>query len=341
MRKLPLQFIAISLFVLFFVGCSSSNSSSEPKDLDDSEEEVETYPFPLTGKVTDDLEATQKRPVAVMISNDPNARPQSGLHEADLIYEVLTEGSITRFLAIFQSEHPKTIGPVRSARDYFVELANGYDALYIAHGWSPSAQAMLQSGVIDHLNGLSYDGTLFERVTFRKAPHNSYISFDNIEEGAAMNGFTLEEEVESLHFLSEDDMALLKEREIAETVTVNYEKQAVTYKYDSTSETYTRYDQNDVTVDLETNDPITVDNLFIVEAGHTIIDEEGRRAINLTNGGEALLIQKGFIQRVRWENQNGRIVPMADDDHIGFVPGNTWINIVPEVPGIHSNVTYE
>lgn len=334
------QVIVVSLFLLFIAGCSSADSNSESEESDDAteKEDIETYPFPLTGELTDDLEATQKRPVAVMISNDPNARPQSGLNEADLIYEVLTEGSITRYLAIFQSERPETIGPVRSARDYFIDLANGYHALYIAHGWSPQAQEILQSGMTDHLNGLTYDGTLFERATFRRAPHNSYISFENIEKGAEMNGFTLEKEVESLPFLTETDLERIEENDAAETVTVTYQRQEVTYKYDSTTELYTRYDQDQVTVDLETNDAITLANILIIEAKHDIIDQAGRRAVNLTSGGDALLLQKGMLQRVQWENQNGRIVPISADGPVGFIPGKTWINIIPEVPGINEDV---
>ena len=96
-----------------------------------------------------------------MVNNHPLARPQSGLNKADIVYEIFAEGNVTRFLAIFQSEQPEKIGPVRSARDYYIELAKGYDSLYIAHGNSPEAKKMLDNGYIDNLNGLYYDGTLF------------------------------------------------------------------------------------------------------------------------------------------------------------------------------------
>ena len=80
------------------------------------------------------------RAVAVMVNNHPAARPQSGLNKADIVYELLAEGDVTRFLAIFQSEQPDNMGPVRSARDYYIELAKGFDSLYIAHGNSPDAE---------------------------------------------------------------------------------------------------------------------------------------------------------------------------------------------------------
>ena len=135
-----------------------------------------------------------------MVNNHPKARPQSGLSKADIVYEVLAEGDITRFLAIFQSRMPKEIGPVRSARDYYIDLAKGYDSLYVAHGYSPEAKEMLTNGFIDNLNGMQYDGTLFKRASFRKAPHNSYISYEHIKEGAEKNGFDMERPPEALNF---------------------------------------------------------------------------------------------------------------------------------------------
>ena len=88
------------------------------------------------------------RAVAVMVNNHPKARPQSGLNKADIVYEILAEGDITRFLAVFQSEKPENIGPVRSARAYYIELAKGLNALYIAHGYSAEAKEMLRTMAI-------------------------------------------------------------------------------------------------------------------------------------------------------------------------------------------------
>ena len=146
------------------------------------------------------------RAVAVMINNHPAARPQSGLNKADIVYELLAEGDVTRFLAIFQSEQPENVGPVRSARNYYIELAKGFDSLYIAHGNSPDAKEMLDNGYIDDLNGIYYDGTLFKRASFRKAPHNSYITYDNILKGANQNGYEMEQAPPSLTFLTEDEV---------------------------------------------------------------------------------------------------------------------------------------
>ena len=132
-----------------------------------------------------------QRPIIVTVNNHPDARPQSGLAAADIVYEMVAEGNVTRFLAVYQSELPDTIGPVRSARDYFVEIAEGLDAFYVAHGYSPEAKRLLNANVVDNINGMNYDGTLFKRSRNRVAPHNSYITAEHIREGAKLVGASM------------------------------------------------------------------------------------------------------------------------------------------------------
>ena len=139
---------------------------------------VELFPSPFTGVMKE--EENTRRPVLATINNHPLARPQSGISDADIIYELAAEGSVTRLLALFQSELPAEIGPIRSARDYFVHIAKGLDAFYVAHGYSPDAKQLLKNVYVDNVNGMQYDGTLFWRSKDRKAPHNSYISGENI-----------------------------------------------------------------------------------------------------------------------------------------------------------------
>ena len=105
---------------------------------------------------------------------------------------LVAEGNVTRFLALFQSELPEEIGPIRSARDYFVHIAKGLDAFYVAHGYSPDAKQFFKSGYVDNVNGMQYDGTLFRRSTDRKAPHNSYISGENVLAAAEKTNSSME-----------------------------------------------------------------------------------------------------------------------------------------------------
>ncbi|WP_144704443.1 DUF3048 domain-containing protein [Fictibacillus phosphorivorans] len=289
----------------------------------DSKKEEFSSVYSLTGLGTN--EEVDHRAVSVMVNNHPKARPQSGLHKADIVYEVLAEGELTRFLAIFQSEMPEVVGPVRSARDYYIELSRGYNALFVAHGFSPEAREILDSGTIDHLNGMDYDGVLFNRADFRKAPHNSYITYENIEKGMEKIGAEQSGDLDMLSFLTSESAKNL-EGAPAKEVNISYPGgETVEFTYSTKKKTYARSSNNEPTIDRETETPITVSNVFIVEAAHRVIDDAGRREINLTSGGDAILIQNGVAQNISWKNENGRIVP----DGGAFVPGKTWINIVP------------
>jgi hypothetical protein len=338
--------ISLILLLLVGAGCSKEEAkpvSVEPEEVeepvetdikDEIEEEAPAYVYPLTGIGTDEL--VDQRTVAVMINNDPKARPQSGLHKADLVYEVLAEGSITRILAIFQSEFPEKVGPVRSARDYYIELSKGYDTFYVAHGYSPDAQQMLKAGEIDNINGMEYDGTLFKRASFRKAPHNSYITFENIMKGAADNNYATTHDQEPLPFLTTDQIESIT-GETAVKATVAYSKAestVVDYQYDDELQKFYRYAGNEMTADLDSGEPVLLDNIFIIETSHKVLDNAGRREIDLLSGGNAYLFQKGKKQEVQWKNVNGRILPFVNDQPVGFVPGKTWINIVPSLAAV-------
>ncbi|MBD8069647.1 DUF3048 domain-containing protein [Bacillus sp. PS06] len=344
MRRNMLFFV-ITLFVVL-TACSTKQNHVDEQPVNDpglTEKENPDLPanmYPLTGIKTD--EDVSQRPVGVIINNHTKARPQSGLQAADIVYEVLAEGDVTRFLAIYQSEQPAVIGPVRSARDYYIDLSTGYDAFFVAHGWSPEAKSLLQANVVDNINGMTYDGTLFLRDDSRVAPHNSYISFDNIKKGADENGISLEGTVPELQFLNQEELSELQGDE-ATNVRVAYSSRemfASTYSYNEQTEKYDRYSNNVQTVDRETNEAISLDNVLIVEMNHVVIDDDGRRKIDLTSGGNGILLQKGIAQEVTWENQDGRIIPLRDGKPAGLVPGKTWINIIPSNPGISDSVSY-
>ena len=337
---------AVALFLL--VGCNKKETVDQiPKEDVIVEEEINPseqvelpYHYPLTGIGSE--EKIEGRAVAVMVNNHPKARPQSGLGGADIVYELLAEGDVTRYLAIFQSEKPNIIGPVRSARDYYIELAKGYDSLYVAHGYSPDAEKMLKRGYIDQINGIQYDGSLFKRADFRKAPHNSYISFSNILKGAEKNDYGMERAPNSLVFLSDKEVDALA-GEQATDIDISYFAKPYNSRlqYDADLMKYKRYSNGEPTVDYETDDPILIDNLLVVETRHKVIDSEGRRDIDLTTGGKGYLFQRGKVLEVEWKNVEGKIIPYQNDEVTGLVPGKTWINVMPTKPGLDKAVTFK
>lgn len=348
MKKIFMLFVLITFMLV--AGCS--NTSKDARDHDKIESEKPNKEFvergesenieasleqiyPLTGIATD--EETNQRIVSVMINNHPAARPQSGLSQADIVFEVLAEWNITRFMALFQSEEPETVGPVRSAREYYFELANGYDALYVFHGAAGFVKNMIVERGYDYLDGALFDNdqNLFKRESFRKAPHNSYLLFGAVEEVAKSEGYDIISNIKPLPFIDEDAVI---EGEDANHITITYPGRSVDdtveYKYQEKEENYTRFDRQTQTVELNTEVPIEVENLFIVETAHEVIDDAGRRAVDLESGGPALLMQKGKVQEVEWMNRDGQIIPVQGGEPVGFVKGKTWINVVPSNPGM-------
>ncbi|MEH7176754.1 DUF3048 domain-containing protein [Neobacillus vireti] len=342
--------VAATAALLLLSGCSEKEKANGPEPKDPVKEveeviqgEVETelpYHYPLTGIGSE--KKTEGRAVAVMVNNHPKARPQSGLHKADIVYEILAEGDVTRFLAVFQSERPENIGPVRSARDYYIDVAKGLNALFIAHGYSAEAQELLERGFIDNLNGMVYDGTLFKRSRDRQAPHNSYITYENVLKGAKEKKYSMDQSPHEFTFLSEDESKSVTGDE-AKSVMVSYSASGVfdsIYEYDESVGKYKRFSDGDQTIDNETKEPILLDNLFIIETTHQVIDNVGHKEIDLEAGGSGYLLQLGKVIQVEWKNDNGLIVPIKNGEVVPFVPGKTWVNVIPTNPGLQSSVLF-
>lgn len=343
-RRVIMKLRTISCIVaasLLIVGCSKDEEKPDKPIEKKQEAKVEeTFVYPLTGEKAEDQDL--KRPVAVMINNHPKARPQSGLQKADIVYEILAEGNVTRFLAVYQSEEPERVGPVRSARDYYIDVAKGLNGIYICHGYSPDAKALLDDGYIDHLNGLFYDGSLFKRDKSRVAPHNSYISFANIEKGAEENSFDLTKQPDALSFLSEKEMSKLT-GESATDITVKYGSSDfdVNYKYNEDTKQYSRYTAGVQTADLDTDEPVLLHNIIVLEAPHKIVDSKGRRDIDLSAGGNAYLFQEGKWNTIQWQFIDDKFTFLKDNEEVKLVPGKTWVNVIPDSPGLESKVTIQ
>lgn len=335
-------FSLIIMVAILLVGCSEEegkatdndnkeNAVEKKSDTPEVKESAE-FVYPLTGMEAD--KQVKNRAIGIMINNHTKARPQTGLSKADIVFEILAEGQITRFLALFQSELPDVVGPVRSAREYYFELANGYNALYVYHGAANFVNDMIKERGIEHLNGSLYDndGHLFKRESFRDAPHNSYVQVGAIYDVAKSKDYPVKSKDKAMPFLTKDEVKSISGDPASHIEIVysdHHPTETVEYDYDTKLGKYTRASDGNQTVELNSNEPILVDNIFIVETEHQVIDDAGRRGIDLTSGGEGYLIQKGKIQQVSWENKDGRIIPINDGKPVGFVPGKTWINVVP------------
>ncbi|WP_202618870.1 DUF3048 domain-containing protein [Paenibacillus sp. EZ-K15] len=310
------------------------------------------YKAPLTGLP---LEASlTQRPLAVMINNAPAARPQSGLGKADMVYEVLAEGGITRLMGIFQSQSGiEKIGPIRSIRPYLINLGESYGGVLVHAGGSPEAYSIIQKQGKQDMDEIGNAGSYFWRDKERKAPHNLYSSDEKLREGAAKLNYGNEVKVPQYSFYSEPVAASgdgaegtasveVVSGEPGEKVEIKFllDSYVVAYQYDGSSNTYKRWVNGSPHVDLNDNVQLEAANVIVLGADHKVLDDVGRLAVNVETGGKAMLFQRGEVIEGQWVRAAGDAIRFVKDGkEVPLVPGTTYFNIVPNSPSFESHVT--
>jgi hypothetical protein len=198
-------------------------------------------PAPLTGRLVKPELAT-RHVVAVMIDDQFAARPQSGLSSASVVWQAPAEGGIPRYMALFQESSPKSVGPVRSSRIYFVQWAAEWNSVYVHVGGSPGALAFLRSSQgkgksVYDADGFRYEGRYLWRINTRFAPHNVYSDGKNLRTMAKKVGAKAKEYKAAWQFAPD---APYVHRPKGGTIVVPYLANRITYKYNRKTNTYLR-----------------------------------------------------------------------------------------------------
>lgn len=307
-------------------------------------QETMPYKAPLTG--TAQLFEATNRPVAIMINNFSAARPQSGLTEADVIWEVLAEGGITRLVAIFQSTESlsDTIGPIRSNRAYLIDIADSYDAVMAHAGGSPEAYGILQKQGKPYLDEITNAGSHFWRSKERKAPHNLYSNLEQLRQGVKKKGYGNELPVRAYPFAKEG--AIIEntgvQAESAKHIDMTFlmKSYQVNYTYDKLSGSYNRFINDEPHIDLNNNKQLSAANLIVFETSHKTLDSIGRLKVDLQSGGAGYLFQHGKKIDIEWvRSPDGMVRFVKDGKETPLVPGKTYIHVVPNKPNLAEHVT--
>ncbi|MBP2000871.1 hypothetical protein J2Z69_001902 [Paenibacillus shirakamiensis] len=295
----------------------------------------------LTGRPQDQAQANT-RPLAVMVNNAPAARPQSGLLEADIVYEVLAEGGITRLVAIYQSSLKETkVGPIRSIRPYLIDLGESYHGVLVHAGGSTDAYALIQTLHKEDLDEISNAGAYFWRDKSRKAPHNLYSNPQKLLAGAKKRGYALiDDQVPAYTFYSDKNSALPEGSAVAgieiKFLLNNYK---VSYRHNASTHMYARFINGQPHKDLDSGKQLTAMNIVVLGANHKTLDNVGRLSVDMESGGKALLFQRGKVIRGEWVHKKNDIIRfMKDGKEVPFYPGQTYFNIVPNTPSFESHV---
>lgn len=311
-----------------------------PEPEPEPEPEEPAIVAPLTG-VPREAEAKQ-RPVAVMINNLAPARPQSGLPHADVVWEVLAEGGITRLIAIFQSDeaYDGAIGPIRSIRPYMIELAESYNAVIVHAGASDEAYGILRRQKKEHLDEITNAGAYFRRDSSRKAPHNLYSDLPNLRAGAEKRGYPAEVEIPAFRFLNAAEEGAIKGDALEIDIRFQLKNYIVSYRYDAEKRQYLRFINGEPHTDLVSGEQLAAVNLVVLGTSHKVLDNEGRLAVDLNAGGPAMLIRHGEVVECAWERDaSGVIRIVKDGQELPFARGTVYYHIVPDPQSVADHVT--
>ncbi|HJP81734.1 MAG TPA: DUF3048 domain-containing protein [Candidatus Saccharimonadales bacterium] len=290
------------------------------------------YYSPLTGEQVKDEAATKQAVTAIMIENSPDARPQSGIKQAGVVYEAIAEGGITRFLTLHQQDKPQLIGPVRSLRMYYVDWLAPYNASVAHVGGSAAALAEIRNGSYRDIDQFFNEGSYW-RATDRYAPHNVYTSFDKLDALNKAKGYT---ESSFQGFPRTDGKPVEKPDASQVTINISGPLYNTSYTYDPSSNTYKRFLAGEPHMDRE-DGQITPSVVIGMMVDMNLVEEDGyRESITTTGSGRAVIFQNGTATEATWSKADRKSqLKFADKDgkEILLNRGQTWITAAPNQGG--------
>lgn len=283
-------------------------------------------------------ETANLHPLAIMIENHTEARPQYGLSKASIIYEALAEGGITRFMAVFGPYGADKVGPVRSARTYYVDWALEYDAFYAHAG---GAQNALEKIAKEGVKALPHDKFAYwrEPEPGKASEHTLFASVPKLYQVAEKKKYSLER----------GDWRPWKFKNPTpptggggKGITINFSSPqfAVEWNYDSTSNKYLRVMAGAPHKDAGNGEQIKAANIVVQYVARRIVDSGGGKQVwqmETVGSGKAKVLLDGKIIEGTWKKAKPRERTLFYDENakeIEFNPGQTWIEVVGDDIGV-------
>lgn len=296
---------------------------------------TKTVPSTLSGLPVDPS-VNQRTVTGVMIENSQDARPQSGLGQASVVFEAIAEGGITRFLALYQDTAPDNVGPIRSARPYYAQWVLGFDAGYAHVGGSPEALADIRAWGVRDLDQFANGGS-YHRVDTRAAPHNVYTSIAALNQLEVAKGYT------TSHFtgFARKPKEAPAKTPTARTVdlSISGPLYSVHYDYNPKTNSYARSEAGAPHIDANTNTQITPKVVIAMVMTYSL-EPDGYHSDYATIGdGPVYVFQDGTVTTGRWtKSANNSQFTFTDSTGkpIKLNAGQTWLTAV----GSPGSVTY-
>lgn len=329
--SISIFFLAGILGLLLFLNKDTpqknTNSSAQTNQKNITQDNRNNFlTSPLTGQILSDKSLIDHQVTAVMIDNSLSSRPQSGLAQAGIIFEALTEGGVTRFMALYQESAPNLIGPIRSARPYFLDYANPFDASLAHVGGSPQALLDIKSLKMKDLDQLKNESA-YQRAGNRTAPSNVFSSFTALDEynkkqnylKSSFQGFSHKSDVSQTPTAGTIDFLISSQFYNSE------------FKYNASTNSYLRFQGGAKQIDALSGQqlsPKVVISMFVSQA----YDPDGQHtSYNTTGQGKLYVFQDGIMSPGTWR-KNDRKSQLEFTDQYGLPmklnSGQLWITLV-------------
>ena len=323
--------VAVSLFVC---GCGSEQAVTKPPE---PPPKVEPPPgpqpeSPLTG-VRVEAQVAKRRPIAVILGNSSKERPQDGLSKASVVYEMLAEGGITRLMAVYLENDAQSIGPVRSARHYFLYASLSFGAVYAHCGGSPQALADLKSLGVHNLDDMRDRGVMW-RTRDRVQPYNLYTSTANLRYAMEERKWTTYEPVAAPWGFRDDVAGGRPGASVKIPYPNGYQGYTVQYDYDPESGLYKRSVDGQPHIDAQDGTQITAKTIIILYVKTWLIpnDKDLRVDMDMVGSGKGLVVSDGKLRDITWSKKSKASafeLKETGGSRLLIQRGDVWVQVVP------------
>lgn len=323
-----------------FTACKN-NAEDTAATADTTVQEKAVIPVnPLTNSLDYSATSVGKRPIAFVINNQPQARPQWGLNSADAVFEFPVEGMITRMMWVFADydKLPEKIGPLRSARHHFVYTAGSLDAIYIHWGGSTMGYQAIEDNNIDDIDAMKYGdgaGKYFYRDKTRSVAieHRGITDGQNVREviDTAITRQTLKDGKVGAPFLFAKKEASSAEPCTSLSVSFSADFNR-SFKYDAGEKLYYNSMNGSAFCDGNDDTQNAMTNVVVLYAPVTTLANE-LVDVDLT-GGTGLYVTNGTYAKIKWTKGNNTTDQLQlyydDGTPVELNSGKTWFNMIPD-----------
>lgn len=326
----------------FFTAARNEDSADFSYEATESDK---IYYSPLTGLEVSDANIVTSATTCVIIENTPDARPQSGLDEAGVVFEVIAEGEITRFMAIYQEAKPDLIGPVRSVRLTFAEMAKPYKCSIAHVGGAQNALDLIRNNSEFRDIDQFFNGSYYWRANTKPngkriyAPHNVYTDATHLDSLNYRKGFT--ESTFTGFARVEPDAVQEPVEQNATTVTINISSALYNpiYTYNSTTNSYARAHASGGAHYSIHKDGAQVQispKVVVALKATAVARGDGNMDYKTIGSNDAFIFQNGTVIAAKWQRDDAnsplRLIDNEGND-IKLNRGQVWVSIYPEKGG--------